>query len=241
MRQTILDLSDASKIFEQIISHWQRADAQSQLGPIGLKGGFGVGAFRSDADQFASLGLEIEESVKVRDIASERLNLYKENMRNALQSFCYLVRGLYPDSDYSKGLPTLADARSSEQVFLAPLERMALIWRQINTVRPLQLPSGVDYDEYVRGLIALKQAFKTREKAFVLERKLRAERRVLHKNLVTRSVQYRQVVQGLFGATSDIAAALPYLWPEQDRSKKRKETVVAPPPVTENVFSALQN
>lgn len=220
MRQTILDLSDAKGIFDRILSHWTTANLGLAGAGIVLKGDFDRNAFLNKAVEFDHLSAEIEQITETRDKASAQLTLYKENMRSTMQRFAYLVRGLYPDSDFSKGLPALPDTRSNEARYMAPVERTLMIWRHANRVRPLILPDGTDVEAFAAGIQVLRQAFKARDKAFAQERQIRAERRRLHQVLIDRAVQYRQVVLGVFGDDHALAFSLPPLWPKQDRKKK---------------------
>ncbi len=220
MRHTILDLSDARSIFDRILAHWTTAN-QGLVGQgIVLKGNFDRTAFLNAAVEFDHLTEEIEKVTIQRDKASAQLILYKENMRSTLQRFAFLVRGLYPDSDFSKSLPALPDTRSNEAKFMAPVERTLLVWRQANAVQPLILPDGTDVEAFAAGVVVLRQAFKARDKAFASDRHLRALRRRQHQALIDRAVQYRQVVLGVFGEDSALAFSLPVLWPKQDRRKK---------------------
>ncbi len=220
MRQTILDLSDAKGIFDRIISHWNTANQGLTTPGIVLKGDFDRNAFLNKAVEFDHLTAEIETITLTRDKASAQLTLYKENMRSTMQRFAYLVRGLYPDSEFAKGLPALPDTRSNEARYMAPVERTLLIWRHANSVRPLILPDGTTIEMFAAGIQVLRQAFKARDKAFAQERQIRAERRRLHQTLIDRAVQYRQVVLGIFGDDHALAFSLPTLWPKQDRRKK---------------------
>lgn len=220
MRQTILDLSDAKGIFDRILSHWNTANLGLTAPGIVLKGDFDRTAFLNKAVEFDHLTAEIEKVVESRDRASAELSLYKENMRALMQRFAFLVRGLHPDSSFTKQLPALPDVRSNEPKFMASVEATLQIWRKVNTGRPLIMPDGTTLSSFEQGVKVLRQAFQTRDRAFELERQLRATRRNHHQMLVNRTVQYRQVVLGVFGEDHALAFSLPTLWPKQDRRKK---------------------
>jgi hypothetical protein len=223
MRQTILDLSDAKLIFNSILGHWNNAN-QALGGPgIVLKGNFDRNAFLNAAVEFDHLSEVIEGAVKQRDRTSEQLSLYKENMRATMQRFGYLVRGLYPGTEYENSLPALPDVRTNEAKFMAPVERMLKVWTRINNVSSLILPDGTTLGAFAQGVEVLRQAFRMREKAFVQDRNARAMRRQSHQTLINRAVQYRAVILGTFGEDSVLAETLPYLWPKQDRRKKIKQ------------------
>jgi hypothetical protein len=220
MRQTILDISDAKGVFNSILSHWNNAN-QALGGPgIVLKGNFDRSAFLNAAVEFDHFTEVIDSAGKQRDRASDQLSLYKENMRATMQRFGYLVRGLYPGSEHESALPALPDVRTNEAKFMAPVERMLKVWNRINQSSALVLPDGTTLEAFSVGVEVLRQAFRTREKAFVYDRQIRSLRREKHQGLIDRAVQYRAVVLGTFGEDSVMAETLPYLWPKQDRRKK---------------------
>lgn len=220
MRQTILDLSDAKGIFDRILSHWSTANQGLAAPGIVLKGEFDRTSFLNAAVEFDHLTAEIERVIKVRDVASAELSLYKENMRSLMQRFAFLVRGLYPDTSFAQRLPALPDVRSNEAKFMASVDAVLAVWRKVNSVRPLIMPDGTTLNSFEQGVKVLRQAFSTRDKAFVQERQIRAKRRNQHQALINRAVQYRQVVLGVFGEDHALAFSLPVLWAKQDRRKK---------------------
>lgn len=233
MRKTILDLSDAKELFDQLLTHWSSANQALSNTEIVLKGGYDRNAFLNAAVEFDHLGEMIDEAVKSRDRLSEQLILFKENMRSTMQRFGYLVRGLHADSEFARKIPALPDTRSNEDKFMEPVERTLLIWRQINEIQPLCLPDGTEIEAFAVGVNVIRQAFKSREKAFSQERYVRAIRRRHHQVLVDRAVQYRQVILGTFGEDSTIVGSMPFLWPKQDRTKKpaKKFSVVESRPM----------
>ena len=104
---------------------------------------------------------------------------------------------------------------------MEPVEKTLLIWKQANAIEVLILPDGTTIEAFAIGINVLRQAFRSREKAFAQERYTRAIRRRHHQVMIDRAVQYRQVILGTFGEESPIAESMPYLWPKQDRSKKK--------------------
>jgi hypothetical protein len=223
MRQTILDISDAKTIFDSVLSHWSNANQVLGGNGITLKGNFDRTAFLNAAVEFDHLTEVIEQASQVRDRASEQLSLYKENMRSTMQRFGYLVRGLYPNTEFDAALPALPDVRSNEEKFMAPVDRVLRVWNRINMSSDLVLPDGTTLEAFSQGVSVLRQAFRAREKAFHQDRMIRAARRHQHQILIDRAVQYRAVVLGTFGEESVLAQTLPYLWPKQDRRKKRTQ------------------
>lgn len=222
MRETILDISDAKNIFDKILAHWSQSNEALCGREIILRGNFGRNSFLNCAVEFDHMSEQIEQTLETRDKASAQLALYKENMRRAMQRFSFLVRGLYPDQDFTKRIPALPDVRSNEDKFMDPVDRTLLIWKQVNSIQQLVLPDGTTLEAFALGVEVLRQAFGARDKSFEQERFLRASRRRHHGQMIDRAVQYRQVVLGMFGEESEIAQALPYLWPKQDRKKKAK-------------------
>lgn len=221
MRKTILDLSDAQDVLESVLKHWKNSNQSLARKQIILKGGFTAEAFEQAIAEFQQMGTAIDHVVVQRDKASETLILYKENMRDLMKRIAFLVRGSYPESAYTRGLPALPDSRSNEAKFMAPVDKTYLVWKQINMYQPLVMPEGTTLEAYGKGIQVLRQAFKARDKAFLQERQLRAARRAQHQALINRAVQYRSMVLGTFGEDSVLALTLPYLWPVQDRTKKK--------------------
>jgi hypothetical protein len=241
MRQTILDISDAKGVFNSILSHWNNANQALGGSGIVLKGNFDRKAFLNAAVEFDHLGEVIDSAVKQRDRASEQLSLYKENMRATMQRFGYLVRGLYPGSDFESALPALPDVRTNEDKFMAPVERMLKVWTRINMTSTLVLPDGTTLEAFKQGVEVLRQAFRQREKAFQVDRQVRSQRRQNHQGLIDRAVQYRAVVLGTFGEESVLSETLPYLWPKQERRKKAPQRleIVTPGETTNPTMAAL--
>jgi hypothetical protein len=232
MRQTILDISDAKEIFNRILTHWGSVNQTLSDQGLVLKGAFDRTSYLNAAVEFEHLGEIIDKATLQKTRTSENLILYKTNMRATMQRLGFLVRGLYAESDFARYLPALPDARSNEEIFMASVERTLVTWKNINAVQPLVMPDGTTLDAFLIGFNVLRQAFRAREKAFAQERYARAMRRQHHQMLVDRSVQYRQVILGTFGEDSPEAITLPYLWPKQDRTKKRTLKVVTPDPIS---------
>ena len=223
MRQTILDLSDAKEIFDGIVKHWRNSNQSLTGAGIVLKGDYTVFSFELAIEQFELLGTSIETVVQQRDRASENLWLYKTNMREIMQRFAFLVRGLHPE--YVKDLPALPDVRSHEAKFMASVDKTQIVWKRINRVSPIIMPDGTTLEAFVQGINVIRLAFKARERAFAQERHQRSIRRQHHQTLINRAVQYRSLVLGTFGEESVLSKTLPYLWPRQDRTKKPKPVV----------------
>lgn len=220
MRKTILDLSDAQDVLESVLKHWKNSNQSLARKDIVLKGGYTAEAFEKAIIEFEQMGHGIDQVVEQRDKASETLILYKENMRDTMKRIAFLIRGSYPESSYTRGLPALPDTRSNEAKFMAPVDKTYLVWKQINLYQTLTMPEGTTLEAFGKGIQVLRQAFKARDRAFLQERQLRAARRAQHQALINRAVQYRSMVMGTFGEDSVLALTLPYLWPVQDRSKK---------------------
>ncbi|MCE2767979.1 MAG: hypothetical protein LW628_13860 [Fimbriimonadaceae bacterium] len=240
MRKTILDISDAKEIFDQILHHWKYSNELISPNEVTVRGGYSRKDFLNETVEFDQLSASVESKVQYRDRASEQLNLYKENMRTTMQRFSFMARGTADNYDLLKSIPALPDARSNEEKFMAPAERIAVVWGQLNLESPIVLSDGTTLEAFVVGIQVLRQAFRTRNRAFEQERFARAIRRQKHQELINRAVQYRSTILGVYGEDSDVASKLPYLWAKQDRKRKLKVVHSATEP-SASIISDIQS
>lgn len=219
-RRTILDMSDARGMFDDLLMHWSGANAALPRA-IELTGGYTRPKFLEQAVRFDHMAEEIDAATNERNRVGEDLIHYKVAVRKVIEKLSFLVPGLAGGSDFAKGFPSVPDHRSSEEKFLATVDKVAELWTAHDSAEtPLVLPDGTNSAEFAKGVVHLRKAFRTRETATNKERSLREERRLLHKSLVERAVQYRKVVQSLGPEHERLLTSLPYLWPKQDRRKK---------------------
>jgi hypothetical protein len=226
MRKTILDLSDAKEIFNQVLAHWKQSNEYISPKEVLLKGSYSRTDFLNQAVEFDHLGELVDKRVEYRDRCSEQLNLYKENMRSTMQRFSFIARGVASDPILVHSIPALPDTRSNEEKFMEPVDKIVQIWTDLNVDGEVCLSDGTNLAAFVAGVQILRQSFRNRERAFEQERYARAIRRQHHQMLIERCVQYRSLVLGIFGEDSPVGNSLPYLWAKQDR--RRKLTVVEP-------------
>lgn len=222
MRKTILDLSDAKEIFNQVLAHWKHSNELISPKEVRLKGSYSRTDFLNQAVEFDHLGELVEKRVEYRDRCSDQLNLYKDNMRSTMQRFSFIAKGIASDQVLINSIPALPDARSNEEKFLEPVDKIVQIWTELNIDGEVCLSDGTDLAAFSAGVSVLRQAFRNRERAFEQERYARAIRRQHHQMLIDRCVQYRSIILGIFGEDSDVANNLPYLWAKQDRRRKLK-------------------
>lgn len=221
MRRTILDMSDARGMFDDLLMHWSLANAALAPKSIELTGGYARARFLEEAVRFDHMAEEIETATSDRNRVGEDLIHYKVAVRKAIERLSYLVPGLADGTEFAKNFPSVPDHRSSEEKFLTTVDKVAQLWTAHGESSPaLVLPDGTTAKDFARGVVHLRKAFRVREKATKAERELREERRLLHKSLVERAVQYRKVIQALGPEHERLVESLPYLWPKQDRRKK---------------------
>lgn len=225
MRKTILDLSDAREIFDQVLAHWATCNQQIAPREVVLKGGFTRNDFLNLAVEFDHLTETVDSKVEYRDRTSEQLNRYKENMRSTMQRFSFIARGLANDHQLIEFLPALPDSRSSEEKYMKPVEDLAEVWARLNQEGPVALADGTTLEAFSVGIQVLRQAFRNRERAFDQERYARAIRRQHHEQLIERCVQYRSMILGIFGEESEYGKSLPYLWAKQNRTRTRRQNL----------------
>ncbi len=221
MRRTILDMSDARGMFDELLMHWGSVNTALSPGAIELTAGYNRATVLEHAVRFDHMAEEIESATRDRNRVGEDLVHYKVAVRKAIEKLSYLVPGLADGTDFARNFPSVPDHRSSEEKFLGTVEKISGLWKAHDDSHPaLVLPDGTTSHDFARGLIHLRKAFRIRETATKKERALREERRLLHKSLVERAVQYRKVVQALGLEHERLVTSLPYLWPKQDRRKK---------------------
>ena len=221
-RRTILDMSDARGMFDDLLMHWSGANATLGSRTIELTGGYTRARFLEEAVRFDHMAEEIDAATRDRNRVGEDLIHYKVAVRKAIERLSYLVPGLADGTEFARRFPSVPDHRSSEAKFLATVDKVAELWaaHDLEQPSPLVLPDGTTSRDFTRGIVHLRKAFRVREEATQLERGLREERRLLHKSLVERAVQYRKVIQALGPEHEGLMSSLPYLWPKQDRRKK---------------------
>ncbi len=228
MRRTILDMSDAREMFDQLLMHWSQTNAALAPRTLELSGGYKRSDFLEHAVRFDHLADEIAVAGKLRSEASDELGHYKLATRGVVERLSYLVPGLAGGTHLAKGFPPIPDHRSSEAKFLSTIERVADIWDRIDAAPDeefkgtLVLNDGTRARDFRRGLDVLRKAFRARDEAMRAERELREERREIHRLLIARAVQYRKTVQGVADLHPRLIATLPYLWPKQIRGKARE-------------------
>lgn len=228
MRRTILDMSDAREMFDQLLMHWSQTNAAIAPRTVELSGGYKRSDFLELAVRFDHLADEIDAAGKVRAKASEALGHYKIATRGVVERLSYLVPGLAGGTHLAKGFPPIPDHRSSEPKFLATIDRVADIWDRLDAAPNeefkghLVLSDGTTSNDFRRGIEVLRKAFRAREDAANVERTLREERREIHRGLISRAVQYRKTVQGIADLHPRLTETLPYLWPKQVRGKARE-------------------
>ena len=228
MRRTILDMSDAREMFDQLLMHWSQTNAATAPRIVELSGGYKRSDFLESAVRFDHLADEIQSAGARRAERSEELGHYKLATRGVVERLSYLVPGLAGGTELAKGFPPIPDHRSSEPKFLATIDRVADIWDRLNAAPDAEfkghliLADGTTAHDFRRGLDVLRAAFRAREEAAKIERDLREERREVHRNLISRAVQYRKSVQGIADLHPRLVQTLPYLWPKQVRGKARE-------------------
>ena len=215
-------MSDARGMFDELLMHWSGVNMAIAPSSIELTGGYSRSRFLEEAVRFEHMAEEIETATRDRNRVGEDLIHYKVAVRKAIEKLSYLVPGLADGTEFAKGFPSVPDHRSSEEKFLATVEKVATLWTEHDQTHPtaLVLPDGTHSRDFARGVLHLKKAFRIRGEATNRERGLREERRQLHKALVERAVQYRKVIQALGPEHDRLILSLPYLWPKQDRRKK---------------------
>lgn len=220
-------MSDARGMFDDLLMHWSGANTTLAPRTLELTGNYTRAQFLEAAVRFDHMAEEIDAATNDRNRVGEDLIHYKVAVRKAIERLSYLVPGLADGTDFAKGFPSVPDHRSSEEKFLATVDKVVDLWTTHDAAHssPLVLPDGTTSKDFARGVVHLRKAFRIREDATKKERSLREERRLLHKALVERAVQYRKVIQALGPEHERLIASLPYLWPKQDRRKKASVAV----------------
>ncbi|RYG29520.1 hypothetical protein EON81_26540, partial [bacterium] len=114
-RRTILDMSDARGMFDDLLMHWSGANTTLAPKSLELTGGYTRAQFLEAAVRFDHMAEEIDAATNDRNRVGEDLIHYKVAVRKAIERLSYLVPGLADGTDFARGFPSVPDHRSSEE------------------------------------------------------------------------------------------------------------------------------
>lgn len=185
---------------QEFIAHWTQVNAVLGANPLTLKGNYSLAAFTTDRTAIVTA---IDSIIPVINLVQGNMvtrDTLKVALKTRLAQFRAAVIAFFPDSRYSRMLPTSPPLTNMESQFLTPFIDISNIWSLINIevnvgfTPPLLLPSGYTKVLFDTDVAALRAAYIGLENALVGASAARATRDVLLPNANQRMKQYRQAV-----------------------------------------------
>ena len=213
---------------EQFIAHWTLADAALGMGnEIVLAGG--VNLLLLSAKKVALVDKRTLLQTKLTDLEVARgdIDVRKETLIGLFAKFVDRVRALFPDSKWSRALPTQPGINDALGLFTDPMDSAASLWKLINddpTVSDIVI-LGTTQAQFVTQIASVKAAFGTRTTASTVANVTREERNDLQDDIYAILKNYRQALPTHFVTGHALADSLPSLTPEPGST---------PDPVTTN-------
>ena len=200
--------------------HWQ--DVNTALGgtaatDLKLEGGFTRVMFLLLRDEIQAALSAMEGLDNARQIAADSRDQFKLAVRDRLSQFRSLLRGLLSKSKYAASAPVLPDLGVGESKFLAPLDDAADLWSRINAdttiagFTPPLVIGASNLATFTTDIAAVRAAYLAVLTADNDKRLAIRERDVLLPKAREYMVQYRSIVEGLFGTNHPLTQSLPVL------------------------------
>lgn len=185
---------------QEFVAHWTQVNAVLGASPLLLRGGYTLANFTADrAALVAAIDAVIPAINTVQGAIVSRDTL-KTTLKVKIAQFRAAVAAYFPDSRYSRMIPTVPAFDAIESVFIAPFVDISNVWNLINTetnpgfTPPLLLPAGYTKANLDTDIAAIRTAYTNLENANVGASAARANRDVLVPNANARMKQYRQAV-----------------------------------------------
>jgi hypothetical protein len=185
---------------QEFIAHWTQVNAVLGASPLLLKGGYTLATFTADRAAIVSAIDAVIPAVNTVQGAIVSRDALKTTLKTKIAQFRAAVNAFFPDSRYSRMIPTAPSFSTNESAFLAPFVDISNVWGLINTetnpgfTPPLLLPGGYTKANLDADIGSLRGAYTTLENANVGASGARASRDVLLPNADARMKQYRQAV-----------------------------------------------
>ncbi len=185
---------------QEFIAHWTQVNLLLGVAPLLLRGGYTLANFTADrAVLIAAIDAVIPAINTLQGNIVTR-DLLKTTLKGKIAQFRAAVNAFFPDSRYSRMIPTVPVYTAIESNFLAPFIDISNVWNLINTetnpgfTPPLLLPGGYTKAALDTDVAALRAAYIALENAQVGASSARASRDILVPNANARMKQYRQAV-----------------------------------------------
>ncbi len=185
---------------QEFIAHWTQVNAALGANPLLLKGGYSLATFTADRTALVAAIDAVVPAINTVQGTIVSRDTLKISLKTRLAQFRAAVIAFFPDSRYSRMLPTSPPLTSIESQFISPFIDVSNIWNLVNTetnpgfTPPLLLPGGYTKANLDTDIAALRTAYVTLENALVTASGARATRDVLLPNVNARMKQYRQAV-----------------------------------------------
>lgn len=201
--------------------HWE--DVNTELGgapatDLKLEGGFTRAMFLLLRDEIQAAITAMEGLDNARQIAADSRDQLKTAVRDRLGQFRAMLRGLLSKSKYAASAPVLPDVSTSESKFLGPFDDAADLWSRINAdatiagFTPPLVIGAYALATFTADIAAVRAAYLAVLTADNDKRLAIRERDVLLPKAREYMVQYRSIVEGLFGSGHPLTQSLPVLF-----------------------------
>lgn len=185
---------------QEFIAHWTQVNATLGAAPLLLRGGYNLANFTADRNALVNAIDAVIPAINTVQGNIVTRDTLKTALKSKIAQFRAAVNAFFPDSRYSRMIPTVPLYAAIESVFLAPFVDIANIWNLINTevnpgfTPPLLLPGGYTKANLDTDIAALRAAYIALGNAQIGASAARASRDVLVPNANARMKQYRQAV-----------------------------------------------
>jgi hypothetical protein len=217
------DIGSYPPVMDEFSVHWEDANIATGGTPatdVKLEGAH-------TRTQFIALRNEIQAKItgavaleNGREIAATNRDTLKMAVRDRLAQFRGMVRAVLPKSKYASSTPVLPDLSAAESKFLAAFDDAADLWGRIDAdvtmpgFTPPLVIAGYPRGTFVTDIAAVRTAYMTLATA---ENDLglgQEERDVLLPVARERMVQYRAVIEAIFGPNHPLTLSLPQIYPQ---------------------------
>ena len=202
---------------EQFIAHWTLADAALGMGnEIVLAGGVNLLLLSAKKVALVTKRTLLQAKLTDLEVARGDIDVRKETLIGLFAKFVDRVRALFPDSKWSRALPTQPGINDALGLFTDPMDSAASLWKLINddpTVSDIVI-LGTTQAQFVTQIASVKAAFGTRTTASTVANVTREERNDLQDDIYAILKNYRQALPTHFVTGHALADSLPSLTPE---------------------------
>ena len=202
---------------EQVIAHWTLADAGLGAGnEIVLAGGVNLATLTAKKTALVNRRTLLQTKLMDLEVARGDIDVRKGTLIGLFAKFVDRVRSLYPDSKWSRALPTQPGINDALGLFTDPMDSAASLWKLINddpTVSDIVI-LGTTQAQFATLVADMKAAFATRTTAATVADVTREERNDLQDDIYAILKNYRQALPTHFATGNALIDSLPRLSPE---------------------------